>query len=394
MRVFLIVLLSLGHLVTDLTQGALPVLLPALKAEFHLSYGTVALVVLVSNISSSFLQPLFGVWSDRRPGRWLLPAGCVLAALGLALAGCTPLYHLVLLGVFLSGLGTAAYHPEGSKQTFLLAGSRPATALACYSVGGNLGFGLGPLAGAWLLERAGRAGVAGFLLPCGLVAFSISLFLPVLARLAAQKETEGGARSGEVSSSGGAAWAYLLVLLLVVTLRSWVHVGVTTFIPLYYTDYLGRDPRFASTLLTVFLLAGACGTLVSGPLADRWGRKAVLAASLGLALPPLFLFPYTSGALCVFLVGWGGFALISSFAITVVYAQELLPGHIGLASGLMLGFAVGLGGVGAYLLGEAADVFGVRAALLLTAVLLVPALACTAPLPGRREARLGERARR
>lgn len=410
MRVLLLFLLSLGHLVTDLSQGALPMLLPVLREEFRLSYTEVGVVVLVANLSASVTQPLFGLWSDRYAGRWLLPLGCFLSALGMALAGAAPGYALVLLGVLLSGLGSAAYHPEGSKQTFLISGTREkATALSVYSVGGNIGFGLGPLAAACLLAWAGRFGVVVLLVPALATSLLVQGFFPALARLTQgeARGTGGGQSPGAALGAGRelnpaavparvppggpgrAARAALLLLVLIVTLRSWVHVGVTTFIPLYYVDCLGSEPGFASMLLTIFLLAGAAGTLLGGPLADRWGKKTLLLLSFCLVVPPLLYLPSSTGAWSAVLVGWSGLALISTFAVTVVYAQELIPNQVGLASGLILGFAVGMGGLGALLLGSAADLWGVPAALKLVAVLPLPALFLTFLLPDQKKPESG-----
>jgi len=141
----LLFLLSLGHLVTDMTGGAIPVLLPVIKSEFSLSYTAIGVIILVSNLISSVIQPFFGIWSDRKVILWLLPAGCLLAGVGLALVGFAPGYLLILLAVAVNGIGAAAYHPEASKQSFLISGEKKATALSIYSVGGNIGHGLGPV---------------------------------------------------------------------------------------------------------------------------------------------------------------------------------------------------------------------------------------------------------
>jgi FSR family fosmidomycin resistance protein-like MFS transporter len=242
----------------------------------------------------------------------------------------------------------------------------------------------------------------GLLIPALATALLMQGFLPVLARLVQDARERGGAAGcGEpcrkelnpnsaavaqypLRDPGPAARVALLFLVIITSLRSWVHVGFTTFIPLYYVDYLGSDPNFASMLLTIFLLAGAVGTLLGGYLSDRWGRRTVLLFSFALVIPSLLYLPSTTGVWSAVLVGWSGLVLISSFAITVVYAQELIPGHVGLASGLMLGFAVGMGGLGTLLLGNVADLWGVPAALKIVAVLPLPALLLTLLLPDSR----------
>jgi FSR family fosmidomycin resistance protein-like MFS transporter len=388
LQIWLLIMLSLGHLMTDLCGGVLPILLPVLKDEFHLTYTALGVIVLLANLSSSVVQPLFGMWSDRISSRWLLPMGLLLAALGIAYVGIAPSYLLLLVGVFVSGIGTAAYHPEGSKQSFLISGAQKATAMAVYSVGGNIGFGLGPLMASLLLAVNGTKGTLWLLLPVLMVALLINYYLPTLDKLC-QKIGTANQTKAEVKArppAGRRAWLAVTILIMIVTLRSLIHIGMSTYIPLFYVNYLHTRPALASIILTVFLMAGALGTVVGGPLADRWGRKTVLALSFLLVLPALWFFPYSRGIWSAVLAGWSGFALISTFSVTVVYAQELLPEHVGLASGLMMGFSVGLGSLGALAYGAIADAQGVLSVLKLLSLLPVPALLLTMLLPARRKA--------
>ncbi|MEW5763068.1 MAG: MFS transporter [Bacillota bacterium] len=389
MHILVIWLLSLGHLVVDTGQGIIPVLLPVLKHDFHLSYAAVGAVTLVTNLSSSVVQPLFGVLSDRVPSRWLLPAGCLLTALGLVLAGCAPHYAFVLLGVFLSGLGIAGYHPEGSRNTFFVARGGRAASMAVYALGGNVGFALGPLLATALLAPWGRSGVAGYLVPAALTALLLWLALPAVAGAAREREEAYRQVTARCRASGEAParvpWGAVGLLTGVVTLRSFIHAGVVNYIPLYFTSHLGLPDAYGGRLLTVFLLAGALGTLTGGPFADRWGRRRLLLLSFLTALPLLALFPRTAGLWQVALLFGAGFAVIASFPVTVVLAQELMPQNVGLASGLMLGFAVGMGGVGAPLLGAVADHWGVPAALDVIALLPIPAFLLSLFLPRERK---------
>lgn len=391
MRIWLLALLSLGHAMADLVGGGLPLLLLALKDEFGLTYTALSVVVLVSNLSASVIQPLFGVWSDKHSLRWLLPAGCLLSALGMALAGVAPTFPLILVGVALNGIGASAYHPEASKQAFLISGEKKATALSIFSVGGNIGFGLGPIVAAFLLGLAGRKGMVGLLLPAAVIAFLLYWYLPALRQLAGRNTATAAAESTVSSSEEerpqGAVALSLFLLIMIVIIRSLIHMGLTTFIPLYVVDYLKGDQTFASILLTVFLLAGAVGTLFGGPIADRWGRKKMIVLSFLLVIPSLWLFIYSSGVWSIVLAAWNGFILISTFAVTVVHAQEMIPHHVGLASGLLLGFAVGMGAVGSLLFGVAADAWGIPAVLKIISVLPVPAFLLALALPGDRKVR-------
>ncbi len=380
----LLVILSLGHLLTDLVGGALPVLLPVLREEFALSYTSLGAIVLVSNLSASVVQPLFGIWSDRRSIRWLLPVGCIVSALGMAMAGVAPTYLLILVGIALSGIGTAAYHPEASKQAFLIGGEKKATALSIYSVGGNVGFGLGPLFATFLLDLSGRKGMVGLLIPALIIALLANWSLPSLRRLADQRASipEKTSNQGLKSELTRGVVFSLFLLVMIVILRSFIHIGLTNFIPLYVVDHLHGDSHFAALLVSVFLLSGAVGTIFGGPIADRFGRKKVIMLSFLLIIPSLWLFLlHSSGIWSLLLAAWSGFILISTFAVTIVYAQEMLPHHVGLASGLILGFAFGVGALGGLAFGAAADAWGIPAVLKVVCLLPIPAFLLALALP-------------
>lgn len=412
MRLSILLLLSLGHLVVDLTQGGLPFLLPFFKEAFGLSYTAVGVVVLLSNLSSSIVQPLFGYWSDRRSLRWLLPTGCLLAGTGIGLAGFAPGYAPLLALVVLSGLGVAAYHPEASKVARRASGRYRATSMAVFSVGGNLGFGLGPLLAAYGYARAGLAGSLTFVWPAVAMFLLLCLLLPRIRGLGSPEALSpaGAVASGPGQeataatvanpSAGSAAaaerrgnlpygYAPVLALIAIVVLRSWVHAGLTNYIPLYYVTYLGGSETLARDLQTVFLLSGALGTLVGAPLADRWGLKTLVTLSMAAQVPLIYFFPAAHGFWLHLMLAASGFLVISTFAVTVVLGQELLPRHVGLASGLMLGFGIGTGGLGVTVMGAVADAWGVPVALSLLSFLPALAVALTHFLP--RLADAGER---
>ena len=253
----LLALLSIGHLVTDMNQGALPALLPFLRGPFDLSYTSAGIIILVANLTSSVIQPVFGYLSDRKSIRLLLPWGVLLAAIGLGFSGTAPNYVVLLLLVALAGVGVAAYHPEGYKSAFQVAGSKTATGLSFFTVGGNFGIALGPPAITLLMSLFGLPGTLGLLGPGLLVAAALALALPALA--AAQPEGERAAEKTE--SRKPMRWAMAL-LVGVVILRSWSQLGLVSFIPFYYVDLLKSDPRVVGPLLFVFLASGAVGTLV------------------------------------------------------------------------------------------------------------------------------------
>lgn len=384
MQTYLIFLMGLGHLVTEISGGALPMMLPALKSDFHLSYTAVSVIVQVAMLSATLTQPLFGIWSDRISSRWLLSASCFLSALGLAIAGRAGSFAMILLGVLINGLGTAAYHPEASKQAFLASDrGKAALSLSVFSVGGNIGYGLGPLAATMLMAGAGRQGIAVLMLPAAAVALLLQFSQRSLARF--NSRPEAGANSHAAPDyNPRAAWYTLGLLVLFVAFRSWINIGVTTFIPLYFVNHLDGDPAYAGAWLTAFLLTGALGTLAGAPLAERMGKKAILGLSSIALIPPFILFPYAGGIWSLVLAGWAGFALLSSTAIAIVYAQEVLPHRVGLAASLIMGFGVGLGSLGALLMGVIADLHGAPAALATMAALVPPTLAVVLLLPGKK----------
>ena len=375
--------LSYGHFATDLSQGAIPTLLPVFKSQYHLSYTDVGFIVLIANISSSVIQPVFGILSDRIAIRWLMPAGVFLAGTGIALAVLSPSYGVMLAMVFISGVGVAAFHPEGYKLAGLASGEGRVTGMSYFSVGGNLGYGLGPAAAGIAISLAGREGMA-YVLPLGIPA---AILLWRLAGREAQALQET-ARTLSAADPPAARTEMLRtssviigLIVLFVVLRSWISVGVSSFIPLYFTGVRHMDPRFAGVLVTCFLGAGAVGTLLGGPAADRWGPRLTLIASMAVLPPLLWILPRASGTWALVVALISGMAVVSTFAVAMVMAQSVIPGRLGLISGLVIGFGVGTGGIGVTLLGAIADRWGLLSAMDITAGLPIAAMAVALLVP-------------
>lgn len=363
----ILLLLSLGHLAADLNQGALPVLLPRLFNEYELSYTLAGTIMLIFSFSSSIVQPLFGWLSDKGSTLWILPAGVLLGALGMSLLGYVSSFSMILLFAFISGIGVAAYHPEGSKVTHFASGPAKASAMSVFSLGGNLGFGLGAIVMAFFLAIGGAKGTIYLLIPGVLVAGLLWFYLPQLPTKPRVQNQEK--KTADNIAEGQTMWTPLVFLIIIIILRSFVQSGLVTFIPLYIVNYLGMSEGYGSTLIAVLLLAGAFGTVVGGPLADRYGKTKLMAYSMGL-MPPLILgFLYGPVWLSVIALALTGAVLISTFSSTVVLGQMFMPNFVGVASGLTLGFAVGTGGVGAVLLGKLADNFGLNITMLTIAFL-------------------------
>ncbi len=369
-------LLSSGHLATDFANGALPALLPFLKERFSLSYTAVGGVVLASQASSSLIQPLFGLWSDRRGAMWLLPSGVALAGTGIALAADAPSYWLVLLLVLASGVGVAAFHPEGSKFAGFVSGHRRASGMAWFSIGGNLGYALGPLAATAVVSAFGLRGGLVLALPCLAVALALLAATPYLRSFAPEPKATR-VRAGADDRSA------MTLLLGVIALRSVAWFALITFVPLWEVS-LGHTKSHGNHLLALMLFSGGVGTLLLGPLADRFGRKPVLLASVIATGPLVLVFVLVGGIPGAIALALVGACVVGTFGVTMVMGQEYLPSHIGTASGLVIGLSVGLGGVAAVVLGRLADSTSLRAALLVAAAAPIVAIALAAKLPPRR----------
>jgi FSR family fosmidomycin resistance protein-like MFS transporter len=364
-------LLALGHLVIDTNQGSLPALLPYLKTALGLTYTATGVIVLMANITSSLIQPLFGFLADKTARRWILPLSVFLSSLGIALSGVAPSYYAVLALVMISGFGVAAYHPEGYRTATQVAGERKATGVSIFSTGGNIGIAVGPPFITLLLTGFGMPGTLGMFLPGLLVAALLMAVLPGLSRpLPARAQ---GAALAPKTMVGG-----MSLLVLVVSIRSWTQLGFTTYMPFYYLEVLKGDPRMVGTLLAVFLGAGAVGTLIAGPISDRVGHRRYMVSVFFLAAPLAVAFLLVSGVWTFVFLAALGFVLVSTFTVSVVLGQAYMPRNLGMASGLIVGFAIGAGGVGATALGWVADHWGLSSALWISA--LMPILGCAVSL--------------
>jgi FSR family fosmidomycin resistance protein-like MFS transporter len=366
--------LSTGHLITDVNQGAVIILVPVVRASLGLSIGAAALMVTVSTVTSSLVQPLFGILSDRVDLRWMIPAGVLVGSAGTLVAALAPSYPLVLVGVLAGGLGIAAFHPEAARWAGQAAGRRRATGMSYFAVGGNAGYGLGVLGLAPVVARAGRAGAAWVLLP----GLAVAILLARMVRIFGRRQA---AATRPRSALRVALTPAMVLLLGIVALRSAVAIGTAALTPLYLHLDRHLDLALAGTIASLFLLAGAVGTLFGGPMADRFGRRRQILGSFLLQAPLLlgFLFlPGGPGYLSLLVMGA---VVVSTFSVTVAMAQELAPGAQGTASGLVFGFGFGAGGLGAGLLGALADHVGLHSALLTAAALPVLALPLVLLLP-------------
>ena len=369
-------LLTSGHLVTDLAQGSVPALLPFLRTELDLSYTRTAAIMLAATVASSFVQPFFGYLFDKRKGDWLLVAGPALAGVGIGLLAFVHTFELALLCVLASSVGVAAFHPEASKFAAWLSGERRSTAMSVFSVGGNLGVAIGPLLAGLIAAHYGLGGVWLLAIP-GLVIAGVQL-----AGLAALGGATAHARVA-TALAGRDRWGATGLLLVALTVRGYVHFGLLTFIPLFEHDSRDTSSEYGSRVLALMLFAGAVGTLVVGPLADRHGRRLMLTLTFATAVPGVALYLANPGALGLAGIAFAGAGIISTFGITIVLSQEYLPTRLATAAGLSIGLSIGLGGAASFGIGRLADSIGLTDALwtIPPAALLGTALCVLLPAP-------------
>jgi FSR family fosmidomycin resistance protein-like MFS transporter len=369
--------LGAGHLCADMCQGAVPAMLPFLATQRGYSYAALGSLVLFSGLASSFIQPIFGLLADRAARPVLIPLGVLLGGAGVAAVGVVSSYPATAVAVALSGLGVAAFHPEAARFANFASGAHHGRGMSMFSVGGNAGFALGPLLTTPLVLAFGLEGTVGLMvmpLIAGALIFKQLPHLQALERRAITADEESGSARDD-------DWGALSRLGLLVCLRSGIYFGLQAFIPAYFVAQLGATESLGNAALAAMLVAGAVGTLAGGLVVDRLGPRFVVVGSMVLLLPLLTALPLVGKTAAFVLLIPIGFVTIANFSVTVVLGQAFLPSRLGLASGLMIGTAIGVGGIGAALLGVLADAQGVKAVLWAIAIMPLPALLLALTLP-------------
>jgi MFS transporter, FSR family, fosmidomycin resistance protein len=353
--------ISLVHLLNDSMQAVIPAILPILKDTMNLQYYQVGLIGFVLNMTSSVMQPVFGLYADKRPTPALLPLGMAASFLGMVGLGLAPNFWIVLLSASLVGIGSAVFHPEGSRVAYMAAGPRRGLAQSIYQVGGNAGQSLAPILTMLIFVPLGQVGVLWFTIvaACAILmqVYVASWYRTELAAGAAVKKKAVTARPS-LARRKSIAFA-IVTLIFFVFCRSWYHGAISVYYPFFLIEHRGLDVQAAQPFIFLFLAAGAAGTFFGGPLADRFGRRNILFFSMIGAAPLALLLPYADTFWAYPLLLVNGFILMTSFSVAVVYAQELVPGHIGTVSGLIVGLAFGMGAIGAVALGNLADWMGI-----------------------------------
>jgi FSR family fosmidomycin resistance protein-like MFS transporter len=370
-------LLTLAHTATDINQGAIPVLLPFFIAQHNLTYAAAAAIVFTTTLVSTVTQPVFGLVADRLSRPWLMPVGIFLAGLGLSYVGLAPTYSMGLVAIAISGLGVAAFHPEGARLANRFAGENKATAMSIFATGGQLGFAVGPLIATFALLQWGLKGTAFLALPAIGVTLLVAFILPGLWKF---HDAAGGKAAQK--NQGADFWGGFICLSILVLFRSVIFYGINTFLPLFWINVLNQSKAAGASALTVFFASGVVGNLLGGRIADRIGfRIAVLIefAFLTVLLPVFAYTPHPSWALLLLIpIGLMIFAPVGPM---VVLGQSYLPNRVGLASGVTLGLAFSFGGITTPLIGWIADRHGLHTAIMVLAFLPIMCTGLSALLP-------------
>ena len=361
-----LIAISFMHLFNDTTQSVIVAIFSILKEKMKLSYSQIGWIAFAINFTSSIMQPVVGMFSDRRPTPALLPLGMVFTFTGMLLLAFAPNYVMVLIAVIFVGLGSAAFHPEGMRVAHMAAGNRKGLAQSIFQVGGNAGQALAPLMTKWIFIPLGQIGALAFT-----VIAAIGVVVQSFVAGWYGNSMKNGYTFAKRLPRGTIApaqrkrvlWA-TIVLVALVTFRSWYVSAIGTYYAFYLIEHYGLSVDQAQIYVFLFLGAGAAGTLFGGPLADRFGRRNLLAASVLGVIPLALLLPHLPLFWAGIMLVLTGFVLLSSFSTSVIYAQLLHPGSIGTVSGLITGLAFGMGGLGSLLLGNWIEAVGIQQVML------------------------------
>ncbi|WP_442598627.1 MFS transporter [Neobacillus sp. D3-1R] len=368
-------IISICHLLNDSLQSVVPAMFPILEKSMGLTFTQLGLITFSLNMVSSVLQPVVGWYTDKRPRPYALPLGLTSSMLGILGLALAPSFWMIVISVIFIGFGSAVFHPEGSRVTHLAAGKKRGLAQSIYQVGGNSGQALAPIFTALILVPLGQFGGIWFTI----VAFIAVMFLIYIARWysnrlkvqASEIKKKKAVKDGYAPNMKSIKSA-ILILILLVFARSWYSSAISNFYTFYAIKSYDVTIAHSQIFIFVFLFMGAVGTFFGGPLADRFGRRNIIFLSIIGSAPMTLLLPYVGPTFAYILLALTGLILMSSFSVTVVYAQELLPGKIGTMSGLIVGLAFGMGAIGSVALGALIDMMGIQTTMI--AVSFLPIL--------------------
>lgn len=367
--------MSMCHLLNDTIQSVIPAIYPILKDSYSLTFAQIGTITMVWQVVASVLQPLIGLHTDKKPKPFSLPAGMAFTLSGLIVMANAAHYGMILIGVALVGTGSAIFHPEASRVARMASGGRHGFAQSLFQVGGNVGSAIGPLLAAILIVPHGQSAVAFV----GLLAIlAIFIMTPVgFWYRSRRKESAKSPKQAKPILYSKPVIARTLAILILLMFSKFVYMAAfSSYYVFFLIDKFSISVPEAQIHLFVFLVAVAIGTIIGGPLGDRFGRRGVIWFSILGALPFALLVPSSGLYMTTFFSALAGLVLASAFPAIVVYGQELLPGNVGAISGLFFGFAFGAGGLGGAILGAMADHTGIQYVYQISAFL--PAIGCLA----------------
>jgi MFS transporter, FSR family, fosmidomycin resistance protein len=347
--------ISVCHLLNDMVQSLIPAIYPILKSSFHLDFGQIGLITFTYQLTASLLQPFVGLYTDRKPHPYSLPVGMTLTLAGLILLASAPNFGMLLLAGAMVGMGSAVFHPESSRVARLASGGQHGLAQSLFQVGGNAGSSLGPLLAAFIVVPRGQGSIAWF-------SFAAALGILILTYVGSWYRTHPSRKKPAKQGSEGInaiprkkVAIAIAVLILLIFSKYFYLASISSYYTFYLISKFHLGVRSSQLYLAVFLGAVAVGTFAGGPVGDRIGRKPVIWCSILGVLPFSLLLPYANLFWTLILTIIIGLVIASAFSAILVYAQELVPGNVGTISGLFFGFAFGMGGIGAAVLGKIAD---------------------------------------
>ena len=352
--------ISVSHLLNDLIQSLLPAIYPILKSSFHLDFGQIGLLTLTFQLTASLLQPLVGMYTDRKPQPFSLVVGMGFTLMGLLTLSRAGSYPLLLLGAALVGMGSSVFHPESSRVARMASGGRHGLAQSIFQVGGNAGSALGPLLAAFIVVPFGQSSIAWF----SVVALLAMIILFRVGRWYGDRLVDLKARPRAPEAKPAHTRRHIAlsitILMLLVFSKNFYMASLTSYFTFYLMAKFQLSEQDALVYLFVFLGAVAAGTVLGGPIGDRIGRRYVIWISILGVLPFTLLLPYVGLFWTAVLSMIIGAVLASAFTAILVYATELVPGRVGMIAGLFFGFSFGMGGLGAALLGQLADLTSIE----------------------------------
>jgi FSR family fosmidomycin resistance protein-like MFS transporter len=355
-----LMMISISHLLNDTIQSLIPSIYPLVKTNYHLNFAQIGLITLTFQLAASLLQPIVGLFTDHRPQPFSLVTGMGVTLVGLVCMSLAYHFHMLLFSVALIGIGSSIFHPEASKVAYMASGGKRGLAQSIFQVGGNAGSSLGPLLAALIIVPLGQSSIGWFaILP--LLAMIVLIFVGRWYKLHLHTiKQKNKIRDTEhpVLSKSKIFWSILILIVLIFS-KYFYLASMVSYLTFYMIAKFRVSVQHAQIFLFIFLFSVAAGTLLGGPLGDRFGRKYVIWFSILGVAPFTLLLPHANLFWTAILTVIIGFVLASAFSAILVYAQELLPGKVGMISGLFFGFAFGMGGLGSALLGVLADHKGI-----------------------------------